>query len=337
MIRSSERRMDELRRLVFLTLLTSLLVLLINPVALADLDVVETPPVDAGTVNVGETLTLTFKASYSGSTDSRAVISMGFNSTGWTYAGFTAAMGTIDVSADFTETISVESIDLTNDALEPDEETLTVSINFTATAEGNYTFDWSSAFSIISGANPDLTVAVGTTNVTIVTVTVTANAVWDEPTDTIDITATAECNICGAITSGTVAYEIFTSGDVSTGITGPMNYNVATSRWEALDVDTSTLTSGDYYALVNVTDPGGHSGTGQAPFTITRVLTYVVTISTSGLGSSVYTTHVFVDGVDQGTPYIWDGQSRDFVFIEGEAHTISVDQYVVDGAGARYY
>lgn len=327
------------KRYVFLALLMSLLILFMSPLALADLTIVETPPTDAGTLSVGDTLTLTFNVSYSGSTDSRAAISVGFNASGWTYAGFIATMDAVDVSAGFTESVLADSVSLTNDALEPDDGTLTVALNFTAEAEGNYTFDWSSAFSIISGTNPDIQTAMGTTNATVVipVVTVVANAVWDEPTDTVDINATAKCDVCGTITSGTVTHEIFAVGDVSTGITGPMTYNAVTSRWEALDVDTGTLVDGDYYALVNVTDPAGHSGTGQAPFTITRVRTYTVTITTSGLSSPLYTTHIYVNGVDQGTPYLWDGQSRDFVFPEGENHTISVDQYVANGAGTRYH
>ena len=156
-----------LKRYVLSVLLTSLVILLVSPVALADLNVIETPPADAGTVPVGGTLTLTFKISYSGSTDSRAAISIGFDPSGWTYAGFTATMDAVDVSAGFAETVLAGSVSLTNDALEPDEGTLTVTLIFTATAEGTYTFDWSSAFSIISGTNPDIKTAMDTTRATV--------------------------------------------------------------------------------------------------------------------------------------------------------------------------
>jgi len=64
---------------------------------------------------------------------------------------------------------------------------------------------------------------------------------------------------------------------------------------------------------------------------------YKVTINTSGLTSPSYTTHIYVDGEDQGPPYLWDGQSREFVFPVGETRTIRVDQYVLDGEGTRYY
>jgi parallel beta-helix repeat protein len=64
---------------------------------------------------------------------------------------------------------------------------------------------------------------------------------------------------------------------------------------------------------------------------------YTVNIYTSGLISSSYKTHIYVDDVDQGEPHLWDGASRQFTFTEGETHEISVDEYVSDGTGIRYH
>jgi hypothetical protein len=63
---------------------------------------------------------------------------------------------------------------------------------------------------------------------------------------------------------------------------------------------------------------------------------YTVTIMTRGLPFP-YETHVYVDEVDQGPPYLGDGQSRVFIFYVGEGYNITVDQYVIDDAGTRYY
>jgi hypothetical protein len=64
---------------------------------------------------------------------------------------------------------------------------------------------------------------------------------------------------------------------------------------------------------------------------------YEVTVRTDGLPSSLYKTHVYIDSVDQGTPYLWDGNSREFTLVEGQTFNMSVDEYVVDGAGIRYH
>jgi len=65
---------------------------------------------------------------------------------------------------------------------------------------------------------------------------------------------------------------------------------------------------------------------------------YVVIVSTSGLTSSSYRTRVYLDGVDQDQPYLWDGLQRSFSFeLPPQAHTISVNQYVSGPTGTRYY
>jgi len=64
---------------------------------------------------------------------------------------------------------------------------------------------------------------------------------------------------------------------------------------------------------------------------------FTVTVQTSGLPYSSYATHVYVDGEDQGQPYLYDGISRTFTFISGETHTISVEEYVQDGSEERYH
>jgi len=64
---------------------------------------------------------------------------------------------------------------------------------------------------------------------------------------------------------------------------------------------------------------------------------YEVTVRTDGLPSSLYKTHVYIDSVDQGTPYLWDGNSREFTLVEGQTFNMSVDEYVANGAGIRYH
>jgi len=59
-----------------------------------------------------------------------------------------------------------------------------------------------------------------------------------------------------------------------------------------------------------------------------KATVYRVTVRTSGLTYSFDSTHVYVDDVDQGTPYLYDFNSRTFTFAVGETHTISVEQYV---------
>jgi hypothetical protein len=101
-------------------------------------------------------------------------------------------------------------------------------------------------------------------------VTVVADADWEESTDSVEIIATAVCSGYGEIKGGIAQYEIFRSSNISTGIKGIMTYNTINNKWEALDVGTELLESGDYYAYVNVTDEAGYSGKDNAGFTIYR-------------------------------------------------------------------
>jgi len=128
--------------------------------------------------------------------------------------------------------------------------------------------------------------------------------------------------------------------------------------------ETGSYNSGDYTATANLPNPNyifdhweysGSSGIGiyvpdiNASSTIVevrgtgwlravfRAIAYTVTVRTSGLPYSFHSTHVYVDDVDQGPPYLYDGNSRTFTFPIGTTHTISVNAYVEGGSGERYY
>jgi len=96
-------------------------------------------------------------------------------------------------------------------------------------------------------------------------VTVTAQAAFNNATDTVDLTATAECKLCGTITSGSATYEI-----LNTNIAGSLTYNSKTGRWESLGIDVSRLDEGTYKVRVTITDAEGHKGTGETTFRIVR-------------------------------------------------------------------
>jgi len=98
-------------------------------------------------------------------------------------------------------------------------------------------------------------------------VIVSVNALWNELEEQLSLTATAECSVCGTITSGSVNYAIYTISGDPTGLEGAMTYNSSSARWEAT-VDTRNLSLGEYRAVVSVTDALGHTGEGETTFTI---------------------------------------------------------------------
>ena len=63
---------------------------------------------------------------------------------------------------------------------------------------------------------------------------------------------------------------------------------------------------------------------------------YSVTVRANGLSSSLFTSHVYDGGVDQSTPYLWDGSNRTFTYSEGDVRIINVDEYVAGDSGIRY-
>jgi len=131
--------------------------------------------------------------------------------------------------------------------------------------------------------------------------------------------------------------QTYLDGDANTflnGTSGPAKANAppgyAFDHWETEgNVEVSNV-------MANPTNVTVRCG-GNLTAVFRQIPTYTVTIRTSGLTSPSYTTHIYVDGVDQGAPYLWDGQPREFIFAEGETHTITVAQYVQGGAGTRYH
>lgn len=133
----------------------------------ADISGVTAPPNDAGGVIPGEVVTLTFTASYSGSTDSRVIISTSFDPSAWSYEGFTVTMGGDSLSVDFIEEVGSNSVSLRNDDITPDEGIFVLNLEFKSLSGGNYFFDWAAAFSILAGSSPDIQTVTRTTNVTV--------------------------------------------------------------------------------------------------------------------------------------------------------------------------
>ena len=106
------------------------------------------------------------------------------------------------------------------------------------------------------------------------------------------------------------------------------------SRWFRLTLTLpAAMDTGYYEGSVTAT-----LGSAQTHLIFGFASLYVVVVGTSGLTSSSYRTRVYVDGVDQGPPYLWDGLQRGFTFkLPPAAHTISVNQYVGGPTGTRYY
>ena len=303
-------------------------------------NIVIEPPSDWGIINVGDTLTLVYGTNFSDAVSSLTIILINYSKAGFSFKTFNATIDGIDVTGQFGLVDERGMLMLNCSSMTPANGALRITVSFKAVSiTGDSLFSWRALLTAFQQPpNPPTFVdkkGVARVSVQGTPITVSADAVWNEASDTVDLTATAECDTCGIITTGSAVYEIFETMDGSSIISGSMTYNGEEGRWEALNIGTRSLDTGPYYALIQVTDPAGHSSIDQAGFR--KGITYTVIITTSGLPTESYATRLYVDGAEQGTPYVWDGEPRQLTFNTGEQADISVDEYVEGGAGTRYY
>lgn len=138
----------------------------------------------------------------------------------------------------------------------------------------------------------------------------------------------------------------YTTGDLilsSPAVSGSVVYVGSwTTNLYAVDAYTGALlwnysTGHDIFSSPAVSDGAVYVGSHDHNVYAFKPVGYSVTVRSNGLPSSLHAAHVYDAGVDQGSPYLWDGAPRLFTYSEGEAHTISVDKYITDGSGIRYY
>ncbi|RLI00944.1 hypothetical protein DRO31_07650, partial [Candidatus Bathyarchaeota archaeon] len=155
-----------------------------------------------------------------------------------------------------------------------------------------------------------------------VEVLVSVEASWNELTEQLTLTVTAECSLCGSITSGEVTYGVYTTSGAPTGLEGSMIYNFSSAKWEAV-LNTKTLPINEYKVIVNVTDSLGHSGKGETTFIVQDTLgpiaselnitpnptnknpTLTVNITDINLKSNIMAAEFFIDQIREngaGTP-----------------------------------
>jgi len=104
-----------------------------------------------------------------------------------------------------------------------------------------------------------------------------------------------------------------------------------------VSVDSAGLSPSTYHGWLQIYSNDVTNNPCEVPVTLlVKPSTYSVTVTTSGLPSA-YPTHVYIDGVDQGTPYVSDSQPRSFAFKIGETHMISVQEFVNTESNTRYH
>lgn len=100
-------------------------------------------------------------------------------------------------------------------------------------------------------------------------VSVNTNAIYPNSNGKLDIFATATSSALGTLTPSntqSATYDIRNAANISTGITGTLSYDDTEARWEAINIDISSLVSGTYSVLVTFMDQQGNSGSGAASF-----------------------------------------------------------------------
>ena len=116
---------------------------------------IATPPANMGTISSGETIDLTFTATFADSIQTIVAIEVDYTADAWSYDGFDATMGAEDVADQFTETDVAGTVSLTCGTVTPSNGILSISLTFTALpSEGDYTFPWSYSFSAAQTGEP---------------------------------------------------------------------------------------------------------------------------------------------------------------------------------------
>ena len=122
--------------------------ILSSPTALAVTEIVDivSPPSDLGDFQKGSVVTLIFSASIvDAATGSMAVITLDYPTGGFSYQGFSAMMGTTDVSSQFSvsEPSGAGSLKVECSSISPMNGVLDVELELLADGSlGTYSFDW---------------------------------------------------------------------------------------------------------------------------------------------------------------------------------------------------